>query len=86
MPKLKKKIRVVEPHQLKDYGQAEPLGTNRYLIKIHPKHRTERSRMNTVVHESLHCGDMAMSEKKVRHLTAVVVEVLWAQGYRRVRV
>lgn len=42
--------------------------------------------MNTVVHESLHCGDMAMSEKKVRHLTAVVVEVLWAQGYRRVRV
>lgn len=86
MAKLKKKIRVVEPHQLKDYGQAEPMGGNRYLIRIHPKHRTERSRLNTLVHESLHCGDFDMSESRVRHLTAVVVEVLWAQGYRRVRV
>jgi hypothetical protein len=28
---------------------------------------------------------MEISEAKVRHLTAVVVEALWRQNYRRVR-
>jgi hypothetical protein len=54
-------------------------------IRIDRKHRGERSRLNTLVHEALHIGDMEISEAKVRHLTAVVVEALWRQNYRRVR-
>jgi hypothetical protein len=42
--------------------------------------------MNTVVHESLHAADWdGLSERKVRQLTAYVVECLWRQGYRRTR-
>jgi hypothetical protein len=84
MAKTSKRLKVVKVRMKSDLGQAEPLGGNRYLIRIHPKHRSERSLMNTLVHESLHCGDFEMSERKVRHLTAVVVEALWGQGYRRV--
>jgi hypothetical protein len=87
MAKIKKKVRVVEADLTAEdcWGEAEPMGGNRYEIRIDRKHRTERSRLNTVVHESLHCGDMDMPEAKVRHLTAVVVDTLWRQGYRRVR-
>ena len=89
MARLKKKIRVMEPRKWRDdateFGNAKKIGANEYLIRIHPQHRTEKSRLNTCVHESLHCGDWDLSEKKVRHLTAVIVKVLWAQGYRRLK-
>lgn len=88
MPKLKKKIKIVEMNlnKDKDLGQAEPTGSNKYEIRIHDDHKTERSRLNTVVHEALHCGDFDMSERKVRELTAVVVDVLWREKYRRVKI
>ena len=87
MAKTKKKLKIVEADlTAKDcWGEAKPLGGKRYLIRIDPDHKTERSRLNTLVHEALHCGDMELPEGKVRHLTAVVVEALWRQGYRRVR-
>lgn len=88
MAKTKKKLKIVEADlTAKDcWGEAKPLGGKRYLIRIDPDHKTERSRLNTLVHESLHCADYeGLSEAKVRHLTAVVVEALWRQGYRRVR-
>lgn len=87
MAKTKKKLKIVETDltAVDCWGQAKPLGGKRYLIRIDPDHKTERSRLNTVVHEALHCGDMELPEGKVRHLTAVVVEALWQQGYRRVR-
>lgn len=88
MSKIKKKFRVREVDLTKEdcWGEAEPLGGNRFELRIDKAHRTERSRMNTLVHEALHIGDMAkLSETKVRHLTAVVVEALWREGYRRVR-
>lgn len=86
MPKLKKRIKIVEMNlnKHKDLGQAEPTGSDTYVIRIHNNHKTEKSRLNTVVHEALHCGDFDMSERKVRELTAVVVNVLWRQRYRRV--
>lgn len=84
MGRTKKRLKVVKVRMKSDLGQAEPLGGRRWLIRIHPKHRTERSLMNTLIHESLHCADFEMSEAKVRHLTAVVVEALWGQNYRRV--
>ena len=88
MSKIKKKFRVREVDLTKEdcWGEAEPLGGNRFELRIDKAHRTERSRMNTLVHEALHIGDMdKLSETKVRHLTAVVVEALWREGYRRVR-
>ena len=65
-------------------GQAIKEG-NQYTIRINKRHGTERSRMNTVIHEALHVGDFDLTEKKVRELTAVVTEVLWREGYRRPR-
>lgn len=85
MAKIKKRFTIKETNLSADWGQAEPLGGNRFVIRIDRKHRGERSRLNTLVHEALHIGDMDISEAKVRHLTAVVVEALWRENYRRVR-
>ena len=85
--KTKKKFKVVETDLTKEdcWGEAEPLGGNRYELRIDPGHKSERSRANTLIHEAIHIGDMELPEGKVRHLTAVVVEALWREGYRRVR-
>ena len=87
MAKTKKKLKIVEADLTAEdcWGEAEPMGGNRFEIRIDSAHRSERSRANTVIHEALHCGDMGLPEAKVRHLTAVVVEALWREGYRRVR-
>lgn len=83
---LKKKIKIKEAkmggHLL---GQAIKEGDD-YTILISKSHRTEKSRLNTVVHEALHAADFdGLSERKVRQLTSVVTEVLWREGYRRVK-
>jgi len=82
---LKKKIKIKETkmggHLL---GQAIKEGDD-YTILISKSHRTEKSRLNTVVHEALHVGDFELTEADVRRLTAVVTEVLWREGYRRVK-
>jgi hypothetical protein len=82
---LKKKIKIKEArmggHLL---GQAIKEGDD-YTILISKSHRTEKSRMNTVVHEALHVGDFELTEADVRRLTSVVTEVLWREGYRRVK-
>jgi hypothetical protein len=86
MAKIKKRFTIKETNLSADWGQAEPLGGNRFVIRIDRKHRGERSRMNTLIHEAVHIADMdGLSEAKVRHITAVVVEALWRQNYRRVR-
>lgn len=56
---------------------------NRYTIRINARHSSEKSRLNTVVHEALHVGDFDLTEARVRSLTSVVTEVLWREGYRR---
>jgi hypothetical protein len=80
---LKKRIKIKEArlggHLL---GQAIKEGDD-YTIHISKSHRTEKSRLNTVVHEALHVGDFDLTEKHVRELTSVVTEVLWREGYRR---
>jgi hypothetical protein len=82
---LKKKIKIKEAkmggHLL---GQAIKEGDD-YTILISKSHRTEKSRLNTVVHEALHVGDFELTEADVRRLTSVVTEVLWREGYRRVK-
>jgi len=80
---LKKKIKIKEAkmhgHLL---GQAIKEGDD-YTILISKKHKTEKSRLNTVVHEALHVGDFELTEADVRRLTSVVTEVLWRENYRR---
>lgn len=82
---LKKKIKIKEAkmrgHLL---GQAIKEGDD-YTILINSNHGTERSRLNTVVHEALHVGDFDLTEAHVRSLTSVVTEVLWREGYRRIK-
>jgi hypothetical protein len=82
---LKKKIKIKEAkmggHLL---GQAIKEGDD-YTILISKSHRTEKSRLNTVVHEALHVGDFELTEADVRRLTSVVTEVLWREGYRRIK-
>ena len=86
MAKTKKRFTIKETNLAADLGQAEALGGNRFVIRIDRKHRGERSRMNTLIHEAVHIADMdGLSEARVRHITAVVVEALWRQNYRRVR-
>jgi hypothetical protein len=80
---LKKRIKIKEGRLGgRLLGQAIKEGEN-YTIRISKAHRTEKSRLNTVVHEALHVGDFDLTEKHVRDLTAVVTEVLWREGYRR---
>ena len=82
---LKKKIKIKEARLGgRLLGQAIKEGDS-YTIRINAKHSSEKSRLNTVVHEALHVGDFDLTEAHVRKLTAVVTEVLWREGYRRVK-
>lgn len=82
---LKKRIRIIEmPLDGGKLGDTEQVHDDAYNIFIHPVHPNPRSRMNTVIHEALHAADWdGLSERKVRQLSAYVVECLWRQGYRR---
>jgi hypothetical protein len=82
---LKKKIRIKEvPLPDRRLGDCSKDGDT-YRIRINPNHYSERSRLNTAIHEALHAADWdGLSEKRIRTLTAYVVEVLWREGYRRV--
>jgi len=84
---LKKSIKIREvktPNN--ELGLTSEVGEDQYLVRINPVHCSERSRMNTVVHEGLHVADFdGLSERRVRLLTAYVVECLWREGYRRVK-
>jgi hypothetical protein len=81
---IKKKIKIREVKMRKHLlGEAVKEG-DRYTININTEHRTEKSRMNTVVHEALHVADFDLSEAHVRSITSVVTEVLWREKYRRV--
>ena len=80
---LKKRIKIKEARLgSRLLGEAIKCGDS-YTIRISSSHGTEKSRMNTVVHEALHVGDFDLTEAHVRRLTSVVTEVLWREGYRR---
>jgi len=84
---LKKRIKIIEtPLDGGKLGDTKQVEDDSYIVYIHPVHCSPRSRMNTVVHESLHAADWdGLSERKVRQLTAYIVECLWRQGYRRTK-
>jgi len=83
--KPKKKFKIVEADlkEYKDNGQLYHIGAKLFKIVIDNKHRSERERMDTLIHECVHIGDLRASERKVRHMSAIITEALWRQGYRR---
>jgi hypothetical protein len=85
MRRLKKKFKIVESDLRKerDDGQLYHVGSRKFKIVIDTNHRSERERLDTVVHECLHIGDLRAPERKVRHMAAIITEALWRQGYRR---
>lgn len=52
-------------------------------IWIH-KYLPQRSRLNTLIHEILHCLEPEWSESKVSKRAGQICKVLWKQGYRRI--
>ena len=79
----KRKPKIVEKKLGKEYlGQAY-LGEDR--AEVDPRHRTEYSRMNTVIHELLHLIAPDLAESRIKTITGYVTFGLWKENYRRVR-
>lgn len=82
--RYRKKIRIREKRLKDEFGLATYAGTgNSYIIDIHPNHRTQKSRLNTTVHEAIHVGDWDLSEKRTKAIAWAVTHVLWREGWRR---
>lgn len=54
------------------------------LIELDPR-QSERSRLDTLVHELLHLLEPEWSESRVARSATWLTKWLWRQGYRRVR-
>ena len=52
-------------------------------IEIDPR-QNPKERMDSVVHETLHCVDPDLSEETVIEMAAILTKTLWKDGYRRV--
>jgi hypothetical protein len=80
-----KKFKIVESDLKKDRddGQLYHVGARKFKIVIDKNHRSERERLDTLVHECLHIGDLRATERKIRHMAGIITEALWRQGYRR---
>ena len=85
MKKQPKKFKITERdlRKDKDDGQLYHISSRKFKIVINENHRSEKERLDTVVHECIHIGDLRAPERKVRHMAAIITEALWRQGYRR---
>lgn len=54
-------------------------------IEIDPQIASERAALEVMVHEALHLADWKMTERKVKFRAKYIAEVLWAQGYRKIK-
>lgn len=54
-------------------------------IEIDPQIASERAALEVMVHEALHLADWKMTERKVKFRARYIAEVLWAQGYRKIK-
>lgn len=54
-------------------------------IEIDPKISSDLSILEVYVHEALHLADWRLSERKVTFRARYIAEVLWAQGYRKIK-
>jgi len=53
-------------------------------IEVAP-HLWPSKRLEVMVHEALHLADWKMSERKVENRAKLIAQVLWADGYRRMK-
>lgn len=53
-------------------------------IELAP-HLWPSKRLEVMVHEALHLADWKMSEKKVTNRAKYIADVLWRDGYRRIK-
>lgn len=68
-------------------GRHKALGMaydDKKLIEIDPRHRTNKSYMDTLIHEALHIALPEMSETRVKKVTRIIRDVMWDAGYRKV--
>ena len=56
----------------------------RAKVVVVPPSRETEDRLSTLVHETLHASDPAMTEAEVERIAGDVAKVLWKAGYRRV--
>jgi hypothetical protein len=83
MPKLNKikKPRVVN----KNLGSFAGFATKEENLIEVDKFLSPSERLITLVHEALHIADWNMSERKVTNISELIGEVLWKQGYRKIK-
>lgn len=81
--KLPKKIRVRE----RKLGREKADGLaweKRALVEVDPR-QPERDRLDTLLHEAVHILFPKLNEMQVRGVAARLTEILWKDGWRRVR-
>ena len=81
--KLPKKIKVRE----RKLGREKAVGLawkEEAVVEVDPR-QGEKERLDTLIHETLHVLFPGLSEIAICGLTPRMTEVLWKDGWRRVR-
>jgi uncharacterized DUF497 family protein len=81
--KLPKKIKVKE----RKLGREKAAGLSwesDALVELDPR-QSEKERLDTLVHESLHILFSGLSEMAIRGISPRITEAIWKDGWRRVR-
>ncbi len=64
-------------------GTTSPPGKARREIMIRTSNLSERTILDTIIHESLHASDWPATEKKVNQVATDISRLLWRLDYRR---
>ena len=82
--KLPKKIRVRERKLGREKADGLAWEGRRALVEIDPR-QGENNRLDTLLHEAMHILFPKLNEMQVRGVAARLTEILWNDGWRRVR-
>ena len=82
--KLPKKIRVRERKLGREKADGLALEGRRALVEIDPR-QGENNLLDTLLHEAMHILFPKLNEMQVRGVAARLTEILWNDGWRRVR-
>lgn len=77
------RVRIIE----RKLGREKALGLAYQgigIVEIDPR-QCERERLDTLVHELLHLLEPEWTEERVEASAAWLAQILWRQGYRRIR-
>lgn len=82
--KLPKRIRVRERKLGREKADGLAWEGRRALVEIDPR-QGEKERLDTLLHEATHILFPKLNEMQVRGVAARLTEILWKDGWRRVR-